>query len=157
MKAFRGKSIRSFISLYCKNTDRYYSEFLEYLESKGHDVERLKKSVKDTLIKLFLSAEPSLAELKNDFPSSYNGYVVWGVDLMLDEDMNLFLIEININPGMFTKGEKFEILRDDLAPDILFLGGYQLPPTLSEKAKVTASKLFVSFIRFLSIYSKLNL
>ena len=69
-------------------------------------------------------------------PTSYSGFSLWGLDVMVDEELNPYLIEINRNPGFATAGALYKNIIHDLCRETLFVSGYNIPPTISPDVKV---------------------
>ena len=58
-------------------------------------------------------ASKILAEEKKD-----NGFELLGYDFMIDEDLKVWLIEVNMNPCLSTLSPKQRVLIDNLVNDI---------------------------------------
>ena len=72
-----------------------------YLEERGVDVECIKSSIKDIVIKTFLSAENVLLDLaKGNVSNKYQCYELFGFDILLDANLKPWLLEVNISPSL---------------------------------------------------------
>ena len=65
-----------------------------YLEGSV-DVHALKESLCDLIIKTMISGESSINQLTWDnLPSRYCGYELFGVDVLIDENLRPWLLEV---------------------------------------------------------------
>ena len=81
--------------------------------------------IKDYVIKAILSNIDEAIEQykKYNIPSSRNVYEVFGVDIMLDDKLNPYLIEMNLSPDWDFECKVSEIIYDRIACDTLNLIG----------------------------------
>ena len=77
-----------------------FNDFEKYLDSIGsskqfykHVYPKIKKLVRDTFLWSFDKIDPH---------RRINGFELYGFDIMLDEDFNVYLIEVNTNPCLET-------------------------------------------------------
>lgn len=72
-----------------------------YLEERGVDVEGIKSSVSDIVVKTLLSAENILLDMaKGNVSNRYQCYELFGFDVLLDENLKPWLLEVNISPSL---------------------------------------------------------
>ena len=72
-----------------------------YLKSLGVNVDNVKTSLQDIVIKTLLSVTPLLTEMmKNNVSSRYSCYELFGFDVLLDSDLKPWLLEVNISPSL---------------------------------------------------------
>ncbi len=72
-----------------------------YLRDRGVNVETIKASLRDIVIKTLLSVTPVLTEMmKNNVESRYSCYELFGFDVLLDSDLKPWLLEVNISPSL---------------------------------------------------------
>jgi tubulin polyglutamylase TTLL6/13 len=78
----------------------------EYLESKGVDVQSLKKKIEDIILKTICSIQPSLTHIyKSCQPEDYTNsmcFELLGFDIIIDSDLNPLLLEVNHSPSFTT-------------------------------------------------------
>merc|ERR1711911_110808 len=73
----------------------------KYLDERGVDVENIKSSIKDIVIKTFLSAENVLLDMaKGNVANKYQCYELFGFDILLDANLKPWLLEVNISPSL---------------------------------------------------------
>lgn len=80
---------------------RTLASLWSYLHDRGVDVEAIKTSLKDIVIKTLLSVTPLLTDMiKNNVSSRYSCYELFGFDVLLDSDLKPWLLEVNISPSL---------------------------------------------------------
>ena len=83
---------------------RLLSSLYRTLAEEGHDVERIKAQIRDTVRKAVVTLEPYLVHhyhqsgLGFDHKEAKNFHVV-GFDILIDTKMRAWLMEINANPS----------------------------------------------------------
>ena len=93
------------------------------IKEKGYDVDGLMKKIEKIIVKMFCSVQPILAHNYNSCqPQSYKNdmcFELLGLDVLLDEKLNPYLIEVNHTPSFNTdtpldKAVKRSVIRDSL-------------------------------------------
>ena len=85
---------------YCFHS-RTLQALWNYLRDRGVNVETIKASLRDIVIKTLLSVTPVLTEMKKSNVSSrYSCYELFGFDVLLDSDLKPWLLEVNISPSL---------------------------------------------------------
>jgi hypothetical protein len=84
------KNIKKLIDNY-KNKPIFLSDFKKYMLSKGIDYDRKIHSQLRHKMKMILKSI--------NFNKKYNSVIVSGIDIVLDNKLNLYIIEINRSPG----------------------------------------------------------
>lgn len=76
---------------------RTLQTLFQYLKSeKCVDVDTLWDSMKDLVVKTIISGEASISSLtKANITSRYNCYELFGIDVLLDEDLKPWLLEVH--------------------------------------------------------------
>ena len=71
------------------------------MNDQGINVEGIKSSLRDIVIKTLLSVEPVLLEMsKGNVSSRYTCYELFGFDVLLDTNLKPWLLEVNISPSL---------------------------------------------------------
>ncbi|ELU16337.1 hypothetical protein CAPTEDRAFT_102035 [Capitella teleta] len=71
-----------------------------YLREKGHDPELLAKSLKDAVTEVFLKMEEKLIKASKNYASSRNFFEMVRFDFVLDENLKVYLLEVNMSPNL---------------------------------------------------------
>ncbi|CAE7192171.1 Ttll6a [Symbiodinium pilosum] len=110
---------------------RSWEAVQEHLRQEGHDVDTLLAEIEDLIVKTLIAVQPSLSHFYHSCQPDdvYNGmsFEILGFDVMLDQKLQPWLLEVNHAPSFATESEldrlvKEEVLRDsfnllDLNPE----------------------------------------
>ena len=97
--------------------------FFEELKVSGVDTETVWSQIKDVVVKTICSIQPILRHNSNsiqaDDPFNQSCFEILGFDIMIDEDLTPFLIEVNHAPSFGTSSNvdlkvKGNLIRDTL-------------------------------------------
>ncbi|XP_046748761.1 tubulin monoglutamylase TTLL4-like [Diprion similis] len=101
-----------------------------YLREKENvDVDRLWKAMKDIVVKTMISAEASINSLtRGNVASRYCCYELFGVDILLDENLKPWLLEVNISPSLQSSSPLDIAVKAPMIRTVFNIVGYQLPP-----------------------------
>ena len=82
------------------------------LKEKGIDIEKLKTDIEDVVIKTLVAAEEAILPQVNSFE-------LFGYDILIDENMKPWLIEVNASPAMacdfqVDKDIKYQLVEDTI-------------------------------------------
>lgn len=104
-----------------KGHKRSLKSFWKSLKETGIEVEVIQDEIKDIIVKTFLSVQPQLAhEYKSCMVDDVDGsscFEILGFDIMLDEALDPYLIEINHAPAFATDSKLDLNLKTDLLRD----------------------------------------
>lgn len=93
------------------------------------------------VIKTVISAEHSMQPLiKNNVQSHYNGYELFGFDVLLDSELKPWLIEVNISPSLHSTSPLDLEVKSPLATEVFNIARYHVPNKISKKAQEQVSK-----------------
>lgn len=80
-----------------------FASLWSYLKQERVDVADLWSRIKDIIVKTFISVESSMnATILQSLVSSYTCYELYGFDVLLDESLRPWLLEVNILPSLQT-------------------------------------------------------
>ncbi|XP_028039738.1 tubulin polyglutamylase TTLL4-like isoform X1 [Bombyx mandarina] len=101
----------------------------QYLKTeKDVDTEALWDSMKDLVIKTIISGEASISSLtKANITSRYNCYELFGIDVLLDEDLKPWLLEVNISPSLHSASPLDIHVKGPLVSTVLNIAQFQVP------------------------------
>lgn len=111
---------------------RSWEAVQEHLRKEGHDVDTLILEIEDLIVKTLIAVQPSLSHFYHSCQPEdvYNGmcFEILGFDVMLDQKLQPWLLEVNHAPSFATESEldhqvKHEVLQDsfnllDLNPEV---------------------------------------
>ncbi|XP_028159745.1 tubulin polyglutamylase TTLL4-like isoform X2 [Ostrinia furnacalis] len=100
-----------------------------YLKTeKNVDTDALWDSMKDLVIKTIISGEASISSLtKANVTSRYNCYELFGIDVLLDEDLKPWLLEVNISPSLHSASPLDIHVKGPLVSTVLNIAQFQVP------------------------------
>ncbi|KAL4717073.1 hypothetical protein ACJJTC_016960 [Scirpophaga incertulas] len=86
----------------CEGHKWTLQSLFQYLKTeKNVNTDALWDSMKDLVIKTIISGEASISSLtKANVTSRYNCYELFGIDVLLDENLKPWLLEVNISPSL---------------------------------------------------------
>jgi tubulin polyglutamylase TTLL5 len=71
------------------------------MSEQGLDVPNVKRQIDDIIIKTILSMENSVNQACEMYvPFKNNCFQVFGFDVLIDNDMKVWLIEVNLSPSL---------------------------------------------------------
>ena len=88
--------------------------FWPYLAEHGFDPDVIKGRIDDAIVQTILAATRSFRIQKNASVS----YELFGFDVMLDSDGNVYILEVNISPAMGTSSELDKVIKTPLNIDL---------------------------------------
>ncbi|CAG7826368.1 unnamed protein product, partial [Allacma fusca] len=99
-----------------------------YLRAQGTDTIPIIKRIEDIVIKTLISAEECITASSFNMPSRYNGYELFGFDIILDENFKPWLLEVNISPSLHSSSPLDLAVKGHLVKEVFNIAGYHLPP-----------------------------
>lgn len=104
---------------------RSLSYVMKYLESQGIDIDQIQKNIEDSIIKTICCIQPILKHSYNSCqPEDYSNsmcYEVLGFDVILDSDLNHYILEVNHTPSFATDSPLDWEIKQKLITDTLNL------------------------------------
>lgn len=91
----------------------------KYFIRNGLDFQKVWDKIKDVMVKIILSvADSSIKTMKKFNLSSNNIFELHGVDILLDENLNPWLMEVNLNPSLDCDSNLDLVVKSKLLTDI---------------------------------------
>ncbi|NXK01640.1 TTLL4 polyglutamylase, partial [Herpetotheres cachinnans] len=101
-----------------------------YLTQKGVDSEAIWEKIKDIVIKTIIASEPYVNSLvKMYVRRPYCCHELFGFDIMLDENLKPWILEVNISPSLHSSSPLDVSIKGQMIRDLLNLAGFVLPST----------------------------
>ena len=108
-----------------KGHKRSLKEIYNIMDTRGHNVKVIKKSIDDLIIKTLISGQPSLLHIyRSCQPEDLENqlcFQILGFDVMLDTELKPWLIEVNHAPSLATESVFDLNLKKKLVEDTLKL------------------------------------
>lgn len=154
-------SINKYHSDYIKATDTdedvghkwTFSALLRHLKNQGCDTSELMLNIEDVIIKSIFSCSQSIVSACRMFvPHSNNCFELYGFDILIDNTLKPWLLEINLSPSLGVDTPLDAKVKSSLLCDLLTLTGI---PALSPLSRVACdskwNRLKSTTIRKISI------
>ncbi|XP_048339735.1 tubulin monoglutamylase TTLL4 isoform X2 [Sphaerodactylus townsendi] len=99
-----------------------------YLNQKGVDSEAIWEKIKDIVVKTIIASEPYITNLvKLYVRRPYCCHELFGFDVMLDENLKPWILEVNISPSLHSNSPLDVSIKGQMVRDVLNLAGFTLP------------------------------
>nr|XP_023397202.1 tubulin polyglutamylase TTLL4 isoform X3 [Loxodonta africana] len=99
-----------------------------YLSQKGINSDVIWEKIKDVVVKTIISSEPYVTSLlKMYVRRPYNCHELFGFDVMLDENLKPWVLEVNISPSLHSNSPLDISIKGQMIRDLLNLAGFVLP------------------------------
>ncbi|XP_044294057.1 tubulin polyglutamylase TTLL4 isoform X3 [Varanus komodoensis] len=99
-----------------------------YLSQKGIDSEAIWEKIKDIVVKTIIASEPYITNLlKMYVRRPYCCHELFGFDVMLDENLKPWILEVNISPSLHSNSPLDVSIKGQMVRDALNLAGFLLP------------------------------
>ncbi|TNN04444.1 hypothetical protein fugu_001473 [Takifugu bimaculatus] len=100
----------------------------EYLGSRGVNTTLIWEKIKDIVVKTIIASEPYVLSLmKINVESPYSCHELFGFDIMLDENLKPWILEVNISPSLHSNTALDVSIKGQMVKDLLNLAGFRLP------------------------------
>ncbi|XP_039089081.1 tubulin polyglutamylase TTLL4 [Hyaena hyaena] len=101
-----------------------------YLSQKGINSDAIWEKIKDVVVKTIISSEPYVTSLlKMYVRRPYSCHELFGFDIMLDENLKPWVLEVNISPSLHSNSPLDISIKGQMIRDLLNLAGFVLPCT----------------------------
>ncbi|KAH8269751.1 hypothetical protein KR018_009821 [Drosophila ironensis] len=138
-------SINKFSQNYAKNEDFNACQGHKWtlqslwscLENRGVNTKRLWATLRNLVIKGIVSGESGLNRMyRQNVNFRYNCFELFGFDVLLDENLVPWLLEINISPSLHSELPLDLHVKGPLIQSVLNTALYQVPPKLNERQQI---------------------
>ncbi|CAJ1079024.1 tubulin polyglutamylase TTLL4 isoform X1 [Xyrichtys novacula] len=100
----------------------------QYLGSKGVNTTLIWEKIKDIVIKTVIASEPYVNSLlKLHLRTPYSCHELFGFDIMLDENLKPWILEVNISPSLHSNTALDVSIKGQMIRDLLNLAGFRIP------------------------------
>lgn len=100
----------------------------QYLGSQGINTTLIWEKIKDMVIKTIIASDPYVNSLvKMHVRSPYSCHELFGFDIMLDENLKPWVLEVNISPSLHSNTPLDVSIKGQMIRDLLNLAGFVLP------------------------------
>ena len=107
-----------------------------YLEERGVDVGRIRASLEDIVVKTLLSVENTLVDMgRGNVANRYQCYELFGFDVLLDEQLKPWLLEVNISPSLHSSSSLDLSVKGPLIRDVFNMARFRLPDSMTPASK----------------------
>ncbi|KAF3424695.1 hypothetical protein E2986_04790 [Frieseomelitta varia] len=131
-----------------------FASLWSYLRQENVDVTDLWCQIKDIIVKTFISVESSMnAAISENLVSSYTCYELYGFDVLLDENLRPWLLEVNTLPSLQTDSPLDTAIKGALMKDVLNMAGYQIPKNEQISGNDACNKKYDSIAHNYRLYS----
>lgn len=99
-----------------------------YLNQKGFSSEKIWEKIKEMVIKTIIASEPYVNSLvKMYVQNPHSCHELFGFDIMLDENLKPWVLEVNISPSLHSNSPLDVNIKGQMIRDLLNLAGFRLP------------------------------
>ena len=99
--------------------------FCEYMRTEGHDTDKMWSDIYDVIVKSILSGEKHVVgAMRRSVPHKSNCFELFGYDVMLDEDLKPWLMEINLSPSLSCETPMDFIIKSTILTNLFNMIGF---------------------------------
>ncbi|XP_070832198.1 tubulin monoglutamylase TTLL4 [Chaetodon trifascialis] len=100
----------------------------QYLGSRGVNTTLIWEKIKDIVIKTVIASEPYVNSLlKMNVRTPHSCHELFGFDIMLDENLKPWILEVNISPSLHSNTPLDVSIKGQMIRDLLNLAGFRIP------------------------------
>ncbi|XP_054471592.1 tubulin polyglutamylase TTLL4 [Anoplopoma fimbria] len=100
----------------------------QFLGCKGVNTTLIWEKIKDIVIKTIIGSEPYVNSLlKMNVRTPYSCHELFGFDIMLDEKLKPWILEVNISPSLHSNTALDVAVKGQMIRDLLNLAGFRIP------------------------------
>ncbi|KAJ2951543.1 hypothetical protein O0L34_g13692 [Tuta absoluta] len=98
-----------------------------YARAQGKDPDKMWDEVYKAIREIFVKKEKHIIEALESYPSKNNFFEMFRVDLMLDEDLNVYLLEANMSPNLSSPKQMNQLLYEQVLYSLFSIVGLGSP------------------------------
>ena len=118
------------------------SALFDHLDAHGYDVKRLWRDMKDVAVKTLIACESEVYSKHQTLAGADKCcYEVFGFDMLLNESLYVYLIEVNIYPSMATGSPLDKRIKQTMIADALQIKGVPMPGASGSGRSTSRSSL----------------
>ncbi|XP_068185774.1 tubulin monoglutamylase TTLL4 isoform X2 [Antennarius striatus] len=100
----------------------------QYLGAQGVNTALIWQKIKDIVIKTVIASEPYVNNLlKINVRTPHSCHELFGFDIMLDENLKPWILEVNISPSLHSSTALDVSIKGQMIRDLLNLAGFRIP------------------------------
>ncbi|CAH1789660.1 unnamed protein product [Owenia fusiformis] len=117
-----------------------------YMRKQGINTNAVWESIKDLILKTIISTESAINTLiKSNVKKRYSIHELFGFDVMLDENLKPWIIEVNISPSLHSNSQLDMSIKGNMIKDLFNISGWILP----DKSEVSANQSFTDMNHYI--------
>ncbi|XP_037922551.1 tubulin polyglutamylase TTLL4-like isoform X3 [Hermetia illucens] len=114
-----------------------------HFREQGINTKRLWGKIRNIILRTLLAGESGLNRMfKTNVRSRYNCFELFGFDILLDEQLTPWLLEVNISPSLHSDQPLDLHVKGPLIQSVLNTAMYQVPPKLSQEKESEIAQMF---------------
>lgn len=130
------------------------SKLMEFMYNEGVDTKTLWINLQSLVIKTIISSESLITPLcEENMNNYYNCYELFGIDVLLDEHLKPWLLEVNISPSLHSASPLDAHVKGPLVQTLFDLAQFHFPSRLEANIK-TAPQCFDARIYTMALTKK---
>ncbi|XP_076094251.1 uncharacterized protein LOC143064924 isoform X1 [Mytilus galloprovincialis] len=99
-----------------------------YMKRQGINTNAIWDSIKDLVVKTIICAESPINSLiKSNSKSKYCCHELFGFDVMLDESLKPWILEVNISPSLHSNSQLDINIKGHMIRDLFNIAGFRIP------------------------------
>ncbi|XP_050388652.2 tubulin monoglutamylase TTLL4 [Patella vulgata] len=99
-----------------------------YMKKQGINTTAIWDTIKDLVIKTIICADSSInSMIKSNVKSRYSVHELFGFDVMLDEALKPWIIEVNISPSLHSNSQLDVNIKGQMIKDLFNIAGFLVP------------------------------
>jgi len=100
------------------------------------NTDELWEKMEEIIIKTILSAEDLITASAQNLPNRYNGYELFGFDIIFDSELKPWLLEVNISPSLHSSSPLDLAVKGPLVKEVFNIAGFHISPKIPVSMKV---------------------